>query len=46
DKCLDHGLYGFKRYIAIAVVARNVQKLGSQIIAKSIRRQRTFSPKH
>ncbi|VAW42528.1 Mobile element protein, partial [hydrothermal vent metagenome] len=36
DKCLDHGLYGFKRYIAMAVVARNVQKLGSQIIAKEL----------
>ena len=42
DKCLDHGLHGFKRYIAMAVVARNVQKLGSQLIAKElakIRRQ-------
>ena len=43
DKCLDHGLHGFKRYIAMAVVARNVQKLGSQLIAKElakIRRQK------
>lgn len=34
DKCLDHGLEGFKRYIALAVVARNIQKLGSEIIQK------------
>ena len=36
DKCLDHGLHGFKRYVAIAVVARNVQKLGSVLIAKEL----------
>lgn len=32
DKCLDHGLEGFKRYVALAVVARNIQKLGSELI--------------
>lgn len=32
DKCSDHGLEGFKRYIALSVVARNVQKLGSLIL--------------
>jgi transposase, IS5 family len=29
DKCPDHGLKGFKRYVALAVVARNVQRLGA-----------------
>jgi IS5 family transposase len=29
DKCPDHGLDGFKRYIAMAVVARNIQRLGA-----------------
>jgi len=29
DRCLDHGLDGFKRYVALAVVARNIQKLGA-----------------
>jgi hypothetical protein len=29
DKCLDHGITGFKRYVAMAVVARNVQRLGA-----------------
>jgi transposase, IS5 family len=29
DKCLDHGINGFKRYIAMAVVARNIQRLGA-----------------
>jgi IS5 family transposase len=29
DVCLDHGIVGFKRYVALAVVARNVQRLGA-----------------
>ncbi|MCU7912141.1 MAG: ISNCY family transposase, partial [Candidatus Thiodiazotropha sp. (ex Lucinoma aequizonata)] len=29
DKCPDHGIDGFKRYIALAVVARNIQHLGA-----------------
>jgi hypothetical protein len=29
DRCLDHGIDGFKRYVALAVVARNVQRLGA-----------------
>ena len=28
DRCLDHGLSGFKRYVALAIVARNIQQLG------------------
>ncbi|MCP4372187.1 MAG: ISNCY family transposase [Deltaproteobacteria bacterium] len=28
DRCPDHGLEGFKRYAALAVVARNIQILG------------------
>lgn len=34
DRCLDRGLDGFKRYIALAVVARNIQKLGA-VLRKS-----------
>ena len=29
DKCLDHGIQGFKRYVGLAVVARNIQRLGA-----------------
>ena len=29
DRCPDHGIEGFKRYIALAIVARNIQKLGA-----------------
>jgi len=28
DQCLDHGIDGFKRYVALAVVSRNIQKIG------------------
>jgi IS5 family transposase len=29
DQCPDHGIDGFTRYVALAVVARNVQRLGA-----------------
>ena len=29
DVCPDHGIRGFRRYVALAVVARNVQRLGA-----------------
>jgi len=29
DLCRDHGIVGFKRYIALAVLARNIQRLGA-----------------
>ena len=32
NKCLDHGIIGFKRYVALAFVARNIQKLGAIIL--------------
>lgn len=28
DKCLDHGIIGFKRYVALAVVTRNIHRIG------------------
>jgi transposase, IS5 family len=31
DRCPDHGLAGFKRYISLAVLARNIQILGAKI---------------
>ncbi len=39
DKCLDHGIDGFKRYIALAVVARNIHRLGA-VLASAGRRER------
>ena len=32
DVCPDHGIYGFKRYVALAVVARNIQRIGAILI--------------
>jgi len=43
DKCLDHGIEGFKRYVALAVVARNIQRLGAvlrQQEQEKVRRKR------
>ncbi len=28
DRCRDHGLHGFKRYVGLAVLARNIQTIG------------------
>jgi IS5 family transposase len=39
DRCPDHGLYGFKRYVALAVVARNLQRVGHILQQKELKRQ-------
>jgi hypothetical protein len=31
DRCPDHGIDGFKRYVALAVVARNIHRLGAVV---------------
>jgi IS5 family transposase len=38
DRCRDHGLHGFKRYVALAVLARNIQKIGALVRQKALRR--------
>ncbi len=40
DKCLDHGIYGFKRYVAISIVSNNIHNLGSQIMKKEEKKQK------
>jgi hypothetical protein len=40
DRCLDHGLHGFKRYTALAVLARNIQLLGHLLQQKELKRQK------
>ena len=41
DRCRDHGIDGFKRYAALAVLARNIQILGHMIQQKELKsRQR------
>jgi transposase, IS5 family len=34
DRCPDRGIVGFKRYVALAVLARNIQILGAKIRQK------------
>jgi len=38
DRCPDHGLTGFKRYVALAMLARNIQILGAKIQKKELQR--------
>jgi len=40
DLCRDHGIKGFKRYVALAVVARNIQRLGAIIRQQAAERIR------
>ncbi len=40
DRCLDHGLHGFKRYVALAVLARNIQILGHLIQQKELKKKK------
>ena len=41
DRCLDHGIRGFKRYVALAVLARNVLRLGQIVHDHEAHRKRT-----
>ncbi len=49
DRCPDHGLKGFKRYVALSIVARNLQRIGAILIDKErkrLERQRKRQLKH
>ena len=39
-RCPDHGLAGFKIYVALAVVARNLQILGHLMQQRAVQRQK------
>ena len=41
DKCPDHGIDAFERYVALAVLSRNIQKLG--VIKRDKERQRLLT---
>jgi hypothetical protein len=41
DKCLDHGIDAFERYVGLAVLSRNIQKLGT--IKRDMERLRLFN---
>jgi len=38
DRCLDHGVHGFKRYVGLAVLARNIQIIGHILQQKQLQR--------
>jgi hypothetical protein len=38
DRCPDHGILGFKRYVALAVVARNIHRIGALLREQENRR--------
>jgi hypothetical protein len=40
DQCPDHGIDGFKRYVAMAVVARNIHHLGAVLHRQEKERKR------
>ncbi len=46
DRCSDHGLDGFQRYVALAVIARNLQILGHIIQQRALKRQRRIERIH
>ena len=44
DRCPDHGLDGFKRYVALGILSRNLQRIGAIVLAKELsllKRQRS-----
>jgi IS5 family transposase len=40
DICRDHGIEGFKRYVALAMVGRNLHRLGTILLAQEAERER------
>ena len=38
--CLDHGIKGFKRYVALAVLARNIHRYGALLFKQDAKRHR------
>jgi transposase, IS5 family len=41
DRCADHGIDGFKRYVAFAVVARNIHRIGALLWQQAQKRERS-----
>ena len=40
DRCPDHGIDGFKRYVALAVVARNIHRIGAILTQQQQQREK------
>jgi len=46
DICRDHGIEGFKRYVALGVAARNLQIIGHMIQQKELKKKRRAEKKY
>lgn len=46
DICPDHGIEGFKRYVALAVVARNIQRTGAILRNQEQKREERKNKKY
>ena len=40
DKCRDHGILGFRKYVAMGILARNLFTLGNIILMKAVKKQK------
>ncbi|PTR04619.1 hypothetical protein C8R30_103137 [Nitrosomonas nitrosa] len=40
DKCPNYGIEGFKRYVALAIVARNIRRIGDILWQQDVERKR------
>ncbi|MFH1139323.1 MAG: ISNCY family transposase, partial [Pseudomonadota bacterium] len=38
DRCPDHGIIGFRRYVSLSVLARNLEMLGNIIKERELKR--------
>jgi IS5 family transposase len=39
DRCPDKGLDGFEKYVSLAIVARNLQKIGAELQRRALVQQ-------
>jgi hypothetical protein len=46
DKCPDHGMGGFKRYVALAIVVRNIHRIGDILWQQDVERERKAIKRH
>ena len=45
DRCQDHGIKGFERYVGLAVLARNIQIVGHILQQKELKSRQRFEKK-
>lgn len=45
DRCPDHGIHGFNRYVSLGILARNIQIIGHTIQQKQLKEQEQYRKK-